>query len=203
MPAVTTAPQVSYSYTLDGSVGISWGAVTDAGGLIPVYKVSVLNAQGAEIRTVQTATNSLTIDNLASGQSYSFRITVLNPNDPTQEAVATNFTTSPSPASVVVQSLDESGDFDGDGQRNAAEVAAGTDPLSAASFFRATVGRDGGDVVINWTSVPGKTYAVRRRSSLTEGSWQTVASGLTSGAHREAAGEGQRFYQVAVETPAP
>ena len=203
MPAVTTAPQVSYSYTLDGSVGVSWSAVTDTGGLTPVYKVSVLNAQGAEVRSVQTATNSLTIDNLASGQSYTFRITALNPTDPTQEAVAANSVTSPSPASVVVQSLDESGDFDGDGQRNAAEVAAGTDPLSAASVFRATVVRDGSDVVINWTPVPGKTYAVRSRSSLTEDSWQTVASGLTGGVHREAAGEGQRFYQVVVGAPAP
>jgi hypothetical protein len=198
LPAVASAPQVSYSYTLNGSVGISWGAATDAGGLQPLYKVSAVDAQGTVARSLQTTNTSVVMTGLPAGATYTFRVTALNPNDPDQSAVAAR--TASSPASTAVPSLDAGGDFDGDGQRNAAEVAAGTDPLDPASVLRALLRQENGEVVLSWTPVSGKTYTIRRRDSFDDGaSWETVRTGVASGEYREPADGERRFYQVVVE----
>jgi PKD repeat protein len=53
-------------------------------------------------------------------------------------------------------------DPDGDGQNNLAESQAGTDPTNGASAFRIIeIESEGNDVLLTWTTVGGKKYAVQ------------------------------------------
>ncbi len=63
------------------------------------------------------------------------------------------------------------GDEDGDGFLNIYEHDAGTDPTNAASLLIATGASpgDGGGMVMEWQSVAGKQYAIRR--------WRDLAAG--------------------------
>ena len=72
-------------------------------------------------------------------------------------------------------------DADGDGFSNAQEHSLGTDPMNAGSSFRAgEVSRSGNNVTISWSAVPGKTYQVQMRPSLTSGSWTDVGLPVTA-----------------------
>ncbi len=65
-------------------------------------------------------------------------------------------------------------DPDGDGQSNAIEAAAGTDPLNGASTFAATLtSTTGTDFALSWPSVPGKSYEILKNTNLT-GQWEPV-----------------------------
>lgn len=58
---------------------------------------------------------------------------------------------------------DAQGDADADGLKNIDEFQLGTDPQSATSFFRATLGPNEtspGNFQVTWNSVAGKTYIV-------------------------------------------
>ncbi len=56
------------------------------------------------------------------------------------------------------QSLDPDGDEDGDGQTNAMEDLAGTDPFDPESDLEVTMDLLGDDVDVQWDSIPGKRY---------------------------------------------
>ena len=62
-------------------------------------------------------------------------------------------------------------DAESDGQDNFAEYVSGTDPTNSASVFEVEVfsGVTGGEAVIQWSSVTGKLYEVRRYTNLTAG----------------------------------
>ncbi len=63
------------------------------------------------------------------------------------------------PANII---LSPTLDADGDGVSNAAEQAAGTDPLNPSSYFHITgVTRSGNDAIITWAGVPGRNYFVQ------------------------------------------
>jgi len=60
-------------------------------------------------------------------------------------------------------------DSDHDGSNDGSEAYAGTDPLQAASVFAllgATKGAATGSLVLQWSSVTGKTYALNARTNL-------------------------------------
>ncbi len=194
-PAVSGTPAVSAAYTVDGKTTVSWSAASDPEGLLPVYQVTVRDAQGAPVSTLSTTSTSLDIEGLAQGVSYTFTVMAANPNDTTKTAAASS-------ASAPVISLDPATDYDGDGQGNAAEALAGTDPLDPASLLRAAATRDAGRMTITWDAMPGRTYTVQRRTSLAEGSWSagTLATGNSSGSYTdEAPPAGKAFYRVVVE----
>ncbi|MEA2544438.1 MAG: serine protease, partial [Acidobacteriaceae bacterium] len=96
-------------------------------------------------------------------------------------------------------------DSDGDGLSNVQEYEAGTDPLSAVSVLRiSAIQTVGGDVVITFPSVFGKTYRVEQRTDLSV-SWMTLSENIhgTGGAVSitdvEAVDQQQRrFYRVVV-----
>jgi T5SS/PEP-CTERM-associated repeat protein len=57
---------------------------------------------------------------------------------------------------------------DGDGMNNLQEYLAGTDPTNSASAFLITsIVRTNNDLLITWTTAPGKTNALERTSSAT------------------------------------
>lgn len=63
-------------------------------------------------------------------------------------------------------------DADLDGLANEQEFVAGTDPRNAASSLAVAIDRGpNGQVVLRFAAVPGKSYTVQYRDSLTAGSW--------------------------------
>ena len=191
--AVGGTPAVSAPYTVDGKTTVSWNAVTDPEGLQPVYQVTVRDAQGVPVSTLSTTSTSLSIEGLAQGVSYTFTVTAANPNDTTKIATASS-------ASSPLISLDPVADQDGDGQKNGAEVLAGTDPLNPASVLRAAATHKGSDVTVTWDVAPGKSYKVQARNSVSSGTWDDIALGQTDGIHTETGvSAAARFYRVVVE----
>lgn len=98
-------------------------------------------------------------------------------------------------------------DSDGDGQSDAAEILAGTDPFDPASVFRVqSVGFDAqdGGYAISWASVPGITYQVSFRDQLTQGPWQPLGDPVTATQETmsvldpDAPEIPQRFYRIVV-----
>jgi uncharacterized protein (DUF1800 family) len=68
-------------------------------------------------------------------------------------------------------------DSDGDGHSNAAEAAAGTNPLVSNDILRvSSMSRMGNQVTLKWPSIAGKKYQVECSSSLDEAAWSLVGN---------------------------
>ncbi|MEI6606898.1 MAG: alpha-amylase family glycosyl hydrolase, partial [Verrucomicrobiota bacterium] len=109
-----------------------------------------------------------------------------------------------SPVSAPVVALDPAADADGDGQSNAAEEVAGTDPLLSSSTFKTTgITSAGNDRVISATTVPGKVYQLETSLTL-QPPWSPVGDPVsataitTSFTHLGGTAGGRRFYRVRV-----
>lgn len=190
-----SVPGVSSFFTVDGTARLSWNLVTDSEGLNPVYRVTARNGFGAVVSTTEVTTNSATMTGLPAGGNFTFTVTAINPNDTSKAASA-------SIASASVVSLNPSGDDDGDGQTNAAELIAGTNPQDATKRFSVdSISRPSANsVTITWTPVAGRSYTVEATSSLTSSSWLPIATGQTSGSYTEnSVSSAARFYRVTVE----
>jgi hypothetical protein len=128
--------------------------------------------------------------------TYTFTVTALNPNDPSKTSVAS--TSSPS-----VRSLTATGDEDNDGQTNADELIAGTDPLNANSRFAIeTIDASPSGFTLTWTPVPGKTYTVEACEDLSIGDWLPIpnAIGLTNGTYTDSViSPSRKFYRIVVQ----
>jgi hypothetical protein len=103
--------------------------------------------------------------------------------------------------------LDGMMDSDGDGETNLAEFVAGTDPLSSGDALRAHLVTSGGNVVIRFTAVAGKTYTVQYKSDLAAPQWTKLIDVPSGAVTTELdvtdpgnAGEAKRFYRIV--TPA-
>ncbi len=101
-------------------------------------------------------------------------------------------------------SHDGTADSDSDGSSDRAEFLAGTDPTNQGSVLRATtlVPQGGGNTAILWQAVPGRTYQVQFKNSLSDVNWSalpgTVTATTTTGVMTDATASGtpQRFYRV-------
>jgi hypothetical protein len=189
-PSVTGTPTISSSITANGTTTVSWSAVTDPEGPTPTYRVTASNGS-----TVETTSTSVSFQGLPPG-TYTFTVTALNPNDPSKTSVAS--TSSPS-----VRSLTASGDEDNDGQNNADELIAGTDPLNPSSRFAIkTIEASPGGFTLTWTPVPGKTYTVEACEDLSIGDWLPIpnATGLTNGTYTDSViSPLRKFYRLKVQ----
>jgi hypothetical protein len=130
---------------------------------------------------------------------------------------STRLTQSSSSASGYSSSLDS----DGDGQTDAMELAAGTDPSSANSRFTLRMSSGGagpairtlatgdgaktsGVMTLTWPSVPGKIYTIERSTDLI--SWPVLdtvegATGASSTSYEVMADGVRAFYRVGIPTP--
>lgn len=102
---------------------------------------------------------------------------------------------------------DPNADEDGDGQTNGAEAIAGTDPENPADCLRVLGGGfSGGQLVISWSSVPGKNY--RLESSPDLKTWSTdvaiipasVAPAVSTETAIPPPAGSSRFYRIGVNT---
>ena len=187
-PALTGVPTTSTSITANGTTTLSWNAVNDPEGLTPTYRVTASNGS-----TVETTSTSVSFPGLPLG-TYTFTVTALNPNDPSKVSAPS----SPSPS---VRSLSSNGDDDGDGQTNADELIAGTDPLNANSRFAIeTILVTPTGTTLTWTRVVGRTYTVEARDDLSSGVWVPIASGLTNGTYTDPViSPSRKFYRLKVQ----
>jgi len=98
-------------------------------------------------------------------------------------------------------------DADGDGQSNAAEALAGTDPLNPASTFQMTgvVKTNGNSIRVDWTTVGGHSYVVQTNGNLVTGTFHDLTlpivvpgtvEAATNYVHTNGATNGKRFYRV-------
>jgi len=70
-------------------------------------------------------------------------------------------------------------DSDGDGVKNKDEIAAGTNPFSAAATIKvSSVVKNGASVDLQFPTELGKLYRVEKKASLTSGSWAIQAGQL-------------------------
>jgi hypothetical protein len=108
------------------------------------------------------------------------------------------------------------GDSDGDGQSNAAEAEAGTNPDDPKDFLRLTsmsqAAAGGGPVTLVWTSVPGKFYSIQQSTTLAADSWTWVLPSSVGAAAAPATTTsvtfdapvptgGGRYYRIQVSLP--
>lgn len=102
--------------------------------------------------------------------------------------------------------LDANADADGDGMTNLKEYLAGTNPRSATSVLRvSSLEKSGGDIVIGFPSVLGKTYSVEESVS-PAGPWTLLSDNLLGSGDIltvvdvEAADDNrERYYRVSVK----
>ncbi len=74
------------------------------------------------------------------------------------------------------------GDSDGDGQTDAMEFQAGTDPTNVGSILRVITlsPPSAGPVQVFWSAVPGKTYRVQFKVSVSDPIWKDLAGDVTA-----------------------
>ena len=76
-----------------------------------------------------------------------------------------------------MQALDPATDQDGDGQSNAAEHTAATNPLSTASVLSVSASaRSGNDVLVTVATVAGKIYQLETSTTLAAGDWDEAGA---------------------------
>ena len=101
---------------------------------------------------------------------------------------------------------DGTGDYDGDGQSDLAEFQADTNPINDSSVLRvlSLASSGSGDRVLLWSSIPGRSYRVQYKASVSDPKWNTLgADVLSSGAASSKVDSsppaiGPRFYRVLV-----
>ncbi|HSH16944.1 MAG TPA: hypothetical protein VLD18_12970, partial [Verrucomicrobiae bacterium] len=96
-------------------------------------------------------------------------------------------------------------DSDGDGLSDLDEFRAGTSPVNSSSILRAiaVTGVGSGATTVTWSAVPGRSYQVQSRDTLSEPGWSNVggpvtATGPSASVPDPNPGDPDRFYRVVV-----
>ncbi len=196
-PGVPAAQDALFATVIGDSVTFDWSAAADPDGGISGYRLQLGTSAGAAdlFNSVLTGTTH-TFSGLAFGTVVYARVSQVN---------NAGIEGSPSSSPAGVTALDPLGDADGDGQRNASEHVAGTNPLDSASRLRIISHQvSGADVSITAATVAGRNYQLETSTTLIPGSWEDVGDAITAGssstvfAHPGGGGAPKRFHRVRV-----
>ena len=201
-PPAAQIPQpelAMFGTVLGDQITFSWLPVSDPEGGVPSYRVQIgTTPGGSDVFDGTVTANSKTVT-VPFGTTLHARVQQLN-----AAGIAGAF----GGDSTAVVALDPAADADGDGQRNAAEFTAGTDPRSGISVLKIiSISRAEGDVSLTAATVSGKNYRLETQLTLDAGPWTDVgpvvpATGAaTQFVHAGGAGDGKRFYRVRVVAP--
>lgn len=157
------------------SVTLAWSASPD--GTVTGYNLYYGDFAGTVTNKLNVGPAlSATVSNLSVGVTYFFFATAYDAAG--IESEPSNFITY-TPTSPVP---DPGRDSDGDGMSDTAEALAGTDANDPESNLRIVSLRpdETGQMTITWASVPGVTYRVMFRSSLTGSGWNPASPPITA-----------------------
>lgn len=198
-PPVPGVPNVAnlYGYAIGDAVTFTWSPASDPLGGVSGFHLQVgTTPGGSDLFNATTSNTSATLSGLAFGTLVHARIQQIN-----NAGVSGLYSSS----SVAIEVLDPAADRDGDGQDNASEHVAATNPLDPTSLFKAiSTGIDGNDVTVTVATVPGKTYQLETSTTLLPDSWQDIGAPVQAAAnatlftHPSAGGDLRRFYRVKV-----
>jgi hypothetical protein len=195
----------------NAQVSVSWSAAAGA----TQYILARAMTAGGPYAVIATLPGTNFVDSgLADGVAYHYVVRAMNlagTSGDSSEASATTYTALEKWRLANFGAIANTGDAadgadpDGDGWVNAQEFAAGTNPKDGGSFLKiVAVTQSGGDVLVSFASVAGKTYRLESSSTLQGGSWSTVqdpiagTGGAVQVADPGAAAQAKRFYRVTV-----
>ncbi|MES2924788.1 MAG: hypothetical protein V4819_24755 [Verrucomicrobiota bacterium] len=195
-PAAPSPDLALFGTVVGNQVTFTWTPASDPEGGVSGFHLQIgTTPGGADLLDAQTSLTSQSVT-VPYGTTLYARVQQIN-----NAGIAGPY----SSASASVMALDPTVDNDGDGQKNASEHTAGTNPLAAASVLKATATAVvGNDVTVTVATVSGKNYQLETSRTLGALSWTSVgspvlATGLsTVFTHAGGAGEAERFYRVRV-----
>jgi hypothetical protein len=203
-PPPSPAPMANY-YEIGSSGAFAWVSNAGPDDNVTSWLVEVFDGGGDPVSSATVASTQYTF-NGTPGEIYRARIRAISVAGITSTTPGQSDAGPPNPGSTTtaMQLLSTAGDQDGDGESNADEQAAGTNPLSAVSVFRVTsVSRNGGNVEVSFSSVAGLTYQLETSTTLLDGSWSDTGAPLEAGGASSMisapVGGGRSFYRVRVE----
>jgi hypothetical protein len=91
-------------------------------------------------------------------------------------------------------------DSDGDGMKDRDEAVSGNSPLDPDDYFRVHWGREGGELILSWRTLPGRSYSLHANDQPGfPGDEQHQFAG-TGGTirHTNAASSSPHFFQLEV-----
>ena len=208
-PPPSSTPLASY-YQIGTQGTFTWTSNAGAHDHIIEWRISIGTTPGGS-----DVANNLALPGTATshtftgmeGLTYYAKLTPVSAAGVSATSPGQSDAGAPNPTSPTtpVKLLAANGDDDGDGQNNAAEDAAGTNPLDSASVLKAiSTAINGNDVIITIATVPGKTYQLETSTSLLPGSWQNAGAAIqasgptTQFPHPGGAGDPKRFYRARV-----
>lgn len=194
--ATPLATAVLFGTVIGNDVTFTWTASADSEGGVSAFHLQIGTTPGAsDLFDAETTASSHTI-NVPYGTTLYARVSQIN-----NAGIAGPY----SSASASVLALDPVLDADADGQSNAAEHIAGTDPRSATSVFKATAAVvSGNDVIVTAATVSGRTYQLETSTTLAAASWSPAGDPVTATGpstvltHLDGGTAPKRFYRVAV-----
>ena len=206
-PPPSPSPETAY-YILGDQGSFTWTSNAGPDDKVVSYHVVVKNGSGENVAsgTVTDGSNTFSFTG-THGSVYYATITATSVAGIDSTAPGTSDSGAPNPASATtaVKLLDPLADDDGDGQSNQAEAIAGTNPLSAASVFKATATAiSTGDVLVTAATVPGKSYQLESSTTLGQHAWTPVGQAVTASTsstiftHPGGGEDTRRFYRVKV-----
>jgi hypothetical protein len=141
----------------------SWVSLSSTGGTLPPggsTDVTVSITGNANSLDPGSYADAVVFTNIANGIGSTSRTVSLTANSPSWQQWQMQYfgcTNCPQAAATA--------DPDGDGQDNAAEFLAGTDPTSSTSTFRITsIVRTGNDILVTWRTGGGRTNVLQAMS---------------------------------------
>ncbi|MEO5715603.1 MAG: alpha-amylase family glycosyl hydrolase [Luteolibacter sp.] len=195
-PGAPAADLALFGAVIGNQVTFSWSAASDPDGGVSGFYLQIGTTPGGfDLFNAQTTATSQSVT-VPYGTTLYARVQQIN---------TAGIYGPYSSASAAVQSLDPAADADGDGQSNASEQTAGTNPLSNSSVLKATATAiSGNDVIVTVATVPGKSYQLETSTTLAPLSWSNLNSPVTATGpstvftHTGGAGDGKRFYRARV-----